>query len=108
MLYSEFIERTKFGEKYITNEMYTKFIEPAYMNAPENITKDIFCKDFYKLHKQAVSNIVSGLIAKKSIECLVEFIESEVYFVDVEEKHKILLDIFLQAFEGIAKNYYRK
>ena len=43
MMYSEFIERTKYGEKYITESMYHDYIEPAYMNAPDNITKDVFC-----------------------------------------------------------------
>ena len=52
-MYSEFIERTKYGEKYITESMYHDYIEPAYMNAPDNITKDVL-RTFVHDNKQIV------------------------------------------------------
>lgn len=108
MMYSEFIERTKFGENYITESMYHDFIEPAYMNAPETITKDIFCKDFYKLHNKVVNTVVTGLICKKSIDEKVNYINNHTGFDDVSQKQTVLLNLFLESFTGIAKDYYRK
>lgn len=106
MMYCEFIERTHFGEKYITETMYHKYIEPAYMAAPDDINKNQFCKDFYKLHKQAVSNIVSGLIRAKSTADKERYINSGNNFKDIETKHGILLNIFLESLTGLFKEYY--
>ena len=108
MMYSEFIERTKYGERYIDETMYHDYIEPAYMEAPDNITKDQFCKDFYKLHKNAVSTIISGLIATLDTETKENFVFGGVPLTNIEHQHYILRDLFLKAFYGIAKNYYRK
>ena len=108
MMYSDFIERTKYGEKYITESMYHDYIEPAYMNAPDNITKDVFCKDFYKLHNNAVNVVVSGLIGTLSIEEKENFVFGGVPLTNIEYQHYILRDLFLKAFPGIAKEYYRK
>lgn len=108
MMYSEFIDRTKYGEKYITESMYHDYIEPAYMAAPDNINKDQFCKDFYKLHHNAVNTVVEGLIRTLSIEEKENFVFGGVPLTNVEYQHCILRDLFLKAFPGIAKDYYRK
>lgn len=99
MMYSEFIERTKFGGKYITESMYHDYIEPAYLNAPDNITKDVFCKDFYKLHRSAVTMVIGGLINTLNTE-------KGIPLVNIEYRLCILRDLFLKAFPGIAKEYY--
>ena len=108
MMYSEFIERTKYGENYITESMYHDFIEPAYMNAPDSITKDKFCKDFYKLHHNAVNVVVEGLISALSIEEKENFVFGGVPITNIEYQHYVLRDVFLKAFVGISKNYYCK
>lgn len=109
MMYCEFIERTKYGECYITESMYHEYIEPAYMEAPDEISKDQFCKDFYKLESQAVSSIISGLIAAKPIEDKAGYINGlNKKFDDIEQKHATLKQIFLEAFKGIYKNYCRE
>ncbi len=108
MTYSEFLGRTKYSEKYINESMYHDYIEPAYMNAPETITKDVFCKDFYKLHQNAVTIVVEGLICTLSIEEKENYVFGGVPITNVEYQHYVLRDIFLKAFVGIAKDYYRK
>lgn len=109
MMYCEFIERTKYGASYITEEMYHSYIEPAYMEAPDEINKDQFCKDFYKLESQAVTTVVTGLIIAKPAEDKAEYINGlNQKFNDIEQKHTILLNIFLEAFKGIYKNYCRE
>lgn len=107
MMYCEFIERTKFGERYIDETMYHNYIEPAYMEAPDEINKDQFCKDFYKQHAAAVSNVVSGLIIAKSLEEKENYISTGEGFTDIEEAHKMLLKTFLKAYKGIAKQLYK-
>lgn len=109
MMYSEFLERTQYGENYITEPMYHKYIEPAYMDAPEQINKDIFCKDFYKLESQAVTTVVSGLIASKTTAEKEQYIDGNTaLFTDIGQKNILLLSIFLEAFTGIYKNYCRE
>lgn len=109
MMYCEFIERTQYGESYITKPMYHKYIEPAYMEAPEQINKDIFCKDFYKLHAAAISDVISGLITAKPTAEKEQYISGEnTLFTDIGQKHILLLNIFLEAFTGIYKNYCRE
>lgn len=108
-MYCEFIERTRYSESYITNEMYSAYIEPAYMEAPDKINKDQFCKDFYKLESQAVTSVVSGLIIAKPTEDKKGYINGlNQKFDDIEQKHTVLLNIFLEAFTGIYKNYCRE
>lgn len=107
MMYSEFIERTQYGERYITESMYHDYIEPAYMAAPEQINKDQFCKDFYKLESQAVTTVVNGLIITLSTEEKENFVFGGVPLTNIEHQHYILRDIFLKAFYGIAKDFYR-
>lgn len=108
MMYSEFIDRTSYGEKYITESMYHDYIEPAYMAAPDSINKDIFCKDFYKLETQVVSTTVEGLIIGKTMEEKENYISGGNNFEDIEADHKILLQIFLKAFRGMYKEYCRQ
>ena len=107
MMYCEFIERTHYGEKYITESVYHEYIEPAYMEAPDKINKDQFCKDFYKQHAAAVSNVVSGLIIAKSIEEKENYISTGNGFTDIQAAHETLLKIFLRAYKGISKELYR-
>lgn len=108
MMYCEFIDRTHYGEKYITESIYHEYIEPAYMAAPDAINKDQFCKDFYKLESAAVSTVISGLITATPTETKERFINGEnSAFSDIEQKHTVLLNIFLEAFTGIYKNYCR-
>ena len=108
MMYSEFIERTKYGTAYISESMYHDYIEPAYMAAPDSVNKDQFCKDFYKLESQAVSSVISGLICAKPVEELENYITGlNAKFEDIEQKHATLKAIFLEAFTGIYKNYCR-
>lgn len=108
MMYCEFIERTKYGESYITESMYHEYIEPAYMAAPETVNKDIFCKDFYKLESQAVTTVITGLIAAKPLDDKCGYIAGlNEKFEDIEKKHTLLKQIFLEAFSGIYKNYCR-
>lgn len=108
MMYSEFIERTKYGEKYITESMYHDYIEPAYMNAPDSVNKDSFCKFFYKMHAECVSRVVEGLIITLSLEKKENFVFGGVPLTNIEYQHYILRDLFLKSFPGIAKDYYRK
>lgn len=109
MMYCEFIERTKYGERYIDETMYHQYIEPAYMEAPDEINKDQFCKDFYKLETAAVSTVISGLITATPTETKERFINGEnSAFTDIHQKHTVLLNIFLEAFQGIYKNYCRE
>lgn len=49
MMYSEFIERTKYEESYITPTDYDQFIEPVYMAQPASVDKNTFCKRFKSL-----------------------------------------------------------
>lgn len=109
MMYSEFLERTRYSECYITESMYHDYIEPAYMEAPEQITKDIFCRDFYKLEAAAVTTVVTGLIIAKPIEDKADYINGlNSKFDDIEAKHTTLKQIFLEAFTGMYKNYCRE
>lgn len=108
MMYCEFIERTRYGEKYIDETMYHDYIEPAYMEAPDNVNKDQFCKDFYKLHAEAVTNVVSGLIIAESLEAKENYICTGKGFEAIDEIHNAIHMIFLKAFRGMAKDYYRK
>lgn len=107
MMYSEFIERTQYSEKYITFQMYTEQIEPCYMNAPEFVNKDMFCAYFVKMHTQTVSTIVEGLISAHTTTQLIDYIAGEMPMTDVEMIHTELLCVFLRSFQGLSKSHWR-
>lgn len=107
MMYSEFIEKTGYTETYITENEYHDFIESAYMEAPDNIDKTRFCKDFVKKHHEAVDVYVTAMISTKSLE------EKEAYingykntFQNIENNHLVLKNLFLRCYKGIAHNMY--
>ena len=107
MMYSEFIEKTGYSETYITEFEYHTFIEPAYMEAPDNIDKTRFCKDFVKKHREAVDIYVTAMIANKSLEEKEAYINGKrVTFTDVENSHQAIKLMFLGCYRGIAHNMY--
>ena len=107
MMYSEFIEKTGYSETYITDYEYHTFIEPAYMEAPDEIDKTRFCKDFVKKHHEAVDVYVTAMIANKSLEDKEAYINGKaVTFKDVEGNHTALKIMFLGCYRGIAHNMY--
>ena len=77
------------------------------MAAPDTVNKDSFCKFFYKKESECVSQVVEGLIITLSMEEKENFVFGGVPLTNIEYQHYILRDLFLKAFPGIAKDYYR-
>lgn len=95
MMYSEFIERTGFNERYITYDDYTTYIEPVYMNF--NDDKNKFCKKFYKLYEKNVYSAVDLMIAGKSIEEKEAYLNSDEHaFDDIDAAHVLIKKGFLK------------
>lgn len=100
MMYNEFCELTQhFYIDIISPEAYHKYIEPAYISAPDEITKQTFCYDFMKIHAETVGTIANGLILATP--------ESEIQQKrhEIHEKIEAITQIFLQAFTGIYEKY---
>lgn len=102
MMYSEFIERTGFNESYMTYNDYTDFVEPVYNDSTDD--KDKFCKKFYKLHRERVSNAVELMISGKALA------EKEAYicgdqsmFSEIEKAHEMLKKGFLKQLKKLYK-----
>lgn len=86
MMYSEFLDKTGFTEKYISYTMYTDFIEPCYMES--SLAKEIFCKRFYKLHKKLVVPAVEFLFNTVDTSILENYV-----FGDKTDTPKQIFDI---------------
>ena len=96
MTYSEFIKRTTYDTSYITEDDYAKYIEPVYKET--GIQKHIFCKRFYKQHRQLVSHPVCMMVSAKPTLELEIFIGGEESVVkDVRMINNVLKSAFLSA-----------
>lgn len=107
MMYSEFIDRTHYGETYITPDDYTKYIEPVYTEQEDD--KNKFCKKFSRLHNKHVNEAVSRMISGISISELSEYVgaENQNYKTPsikiVETAHNLLKNGFLKEFKDLYK-----
>lgn len=104
MMYSEFIERTGFGETYVTFADYSDFIEPAYMRL--DVDKDKFCKKFVKLYHEKVSNAVELMIIGHSTSELENYICGEFSMSAVESAEKLIQRGFFKELK--RKKYDKK
>ena len=105
MMYSEFIERTGYGETYVTFADYSDFIEPAYMRL--DVDKDKFCKKLYKLHAEKVYSAVNLVITGKSLSEKEDYICGDnSAFADVEKFHDLVKRGFLKELK--RGNYDKK
>lgn len=96
MMYSEFIERTTYGESYMTYSDYSEYIEPVYMAC--DCDKDTFCKAFKKAFFDHVHKPVEMLIRAKSIEEKADYIcGDESIMNDVHAIEAALKEAFLKT-----------
>ena len=58
MMYSEFINISKYGENYITFTEYHDYVEPIYMDC------DLSKKDFVKLLKNTIHQMVEPVVER--------------------------------------------
>ena len=94
MEYLEFIKKTTFDTSYITANEYMKYIEPVYKAS--GLQKHVYCKRFYKQHRQLVSHPVCMMISAKSTLELENYLCGEESIVkDVREINKVLKTAFL-------------
>lgn len=107
MMYSEFLEKTGFTERYIPYKMYKDFIEPCYMESTLN--QKIFCKRFYKLHTSLVSSSVDLLFKTVDSNVLEEYVFGEKkvpeQILDIQKIQDRLLVGFLI---GVKKLEYKE
>ena len=104
MIYSEFIERTGYGETYVTFADYSDFIEPAYMRL--DIDKDKFCKKFVKLYREKVSAAVELMIIGHTTAELENYICGVSDMSAVESAEKLIQRGFFKELK--RKNYDKK
>ena len=104
MMYSEFIERTGFGETYVTFADYSDFIEPAYMRL--DVDKDKFCKKFVKLYREKVFSAVELMIIGHTSTELENYICGEFSMSAVESAEKLMQRGFFKELK--RKNYDKK
>lgn len=106
MMYCEFIERTNYGESYMTCEMYHKHIEPIYNDS--ELSKNEFCKRFRALHDTLVNKHIEFALSYKSTIEKIAYLNGEIDFNDIESYHNKLLNEFMQLLQYEAINYTLK
>lgn len=112
MMYSEFIERTKYEEGYITPMDYDQYIEPVYMNQPASIDKNQFCKRFRSLERKIVGCPVEIMMSAISTNDKMQYIAAQKYNEDepIPESFKCLESAHQMLKIGLLKNlskYYK-
>lgn len=111
MMYSEFIERTKYEESYITPTDYDQFIEPVYMAQPASVDKNTFCKRFKSLARKIIDCPIEIMMSAISTNDKMQYIATQNYhenepipesFERLESAHQMLKIGFLK---NLSKYY---
>jgi hypothetical protein len=61
MMYNEFLELTGSAENQVDPKIYFLEIEPLYMDSPEVITKELFCKQWVMFFNENMSDFVKRI-----------------------------------------------
>lgn len=106
MMYSEFIDRTKYEESYITPINYKQYIEPVYMAQPASVDKNQFCKRFKSLERKIVGCPVEIMMTAISTDDKMQYINEDEpipeSFKYLESAHQMLKIGFLK---NLSKYY---
>ncbi len=102
MMYSEFIEKTRYAESYMTYDDYTNYIEPVYMANSDD--KEKFCKKFRKLFYNRVQAAEELMLRAKTLEEKEEYIcGNNDIMADVDHAGKLLKKGFLKDLKKLYK-----